>query len=638
MNSTNSPTASNLKPAAEIVIPGTSMPESQSKERNQDKLLAITDANELESLLLDSIKNGMFLETCYQYYLHTTGSSEKSVLFKNALIKIHNEKKANIIQEFSKIKNPKTEKTKYDFWILAHGFSKLVPSLHADIHEVVDLFAKFDEIGEGDLAAGIWWNELTSLFEENPQSRNEIIALGLQEENVGQGLCTAFHSAFSANLFFYFPYAISLLNQTDGLPPNTHDRILFACRDLQVVAMPEDLKHSYYKTLLALVHRHPPTCSFAVLYDCIHSITIQKDNWTEASKQLLEELFQINDQPMLWNVALRLSLDINKTPNEEIGMSLKALLKTDIENKGILARIDHLLHRMIDSGMETTSIDFIADFLCKENSNFDMFPSSIQSLRETQEALLCERATRWLLSKNRRLEHIAARMLPDDPFDKSSKEYFVDARQLQEVGPDGVLTFCAKAIGLLFDKPRALFGFVFPALDYLDGPSKEKIEKIVYDPIVLTYPDKARIWLSNHRNIISKPTTERLEKIFDEADKYYDHFKEFAKIPELNPTIDQLKESEKDLQEAVEKGFDTAMENTILSKIATQVVLLHGKKSAYANPLPGNDDIQTSELQTHSLTTTVPKLPSAIGLEFRWTRFALTMGDVNVDNTEELSQ
>ena len=638
MNPVDSQTKSNLKPTAEVVIPGTSMPELQNKEPDRDDLLAITDENELESLLLDSIKCGSFLEICYQHYLFDAEDSEKSKLFETALIKIHNGKKANIIQEFAKIKNPKTEKTKYDFWILADGFSKLVPRLHADIHEVVDLFARFDKIGKGDLAAGIWWNELTPLFEEKPQCRNEIIALGLQEEKVGQGLCTAFRSAFSDNLFFYFPYAISLLNQTDGLPPNTHDRILFACRDLQVVAMPEDLRNTYYETLLALVHRNPPTCSFAVLYDCMHSITIQNGNWTEASKRLLEELFQINDQPMLWKIALSLSLDINKTPNEEIGMSLNALLKTEVENRGILARIDHLLDRMIDSGMGTLAIDFIADFLRKENSNVDMFPAAIKSLRETQGGLLCERATRWLLSKNYRLEHIASRMFPDDPFDKSSKEYFVDARQLQEVGPDVVLTFCAKAIGHLFDKPRALFGFVFPALDYLDEPSKEKIAKIVYDPIVLVYPDNARIWLSKHRDNISKPTAERLEKICDAADKYYAHFKEFAKIPELNPTIDQLKEAEKEIQEAAEESFDKAMENSFLSKIAPQVVLLHGKKSAHANPRPGNDDIQTSELQTHSLTTKVPILPLVIGLEFRWKRFALTMGDVNVDNTEELPQ
>ena len=637
MNTTNSQTASNLEPTAEVVIPGTSMPESQNKGPKQDRLLSITDANELESLLLDSIKNGIFLETCYQHYLYSDMSSEKSGPFENALIKIHNEKQANIIQEFSKIKNPKTEQTKYDFWILADGFSKLVPLLDADIHEIVNLLARFDEIGKGDLAAGIWWNELAPLFEEMPQSRDEVIALGLKEETIGGGLCTALRSAFSANLFFYFPYAISLLNQTDGLPPHAHDRILSACRDLQVVSMPEELRKIYYETLLALVHRNQPTCSFSVLYDCIHSITIQKDNWTEASKQLLEELFQINDQPMLWNVALRLSLDINKTPNEEIGMSLKALLKTDVENKGILARIDYLLHRMIDSGMETAAIDFIADFLCKNNGNADMFPRAIHALRETQGALLSERATQWLLSKNLQREHIAARMFSDDPFGKSQIEYFVDTTQLQDIGPNEALTFCAKAVGLLFDNPRALFGFVFPTLDYLDDHFKEKMLKIIYDLIVLIYLDNARNWLSNHRNKVSKLTSEQLERLFSEADNYYNHFQRFSKIPELNPTADQLKTAEKDAQKAFKESFDKAMENSILAKIATQVVLLHGKKSAYADYLPGNDDIKTADLQTHSLTMTVPRLPAAIGLEFRWKRFALTMGDINIDNTEELS-
>ena len=79
--------------------------------------------NELEKIIVDSTKDGTFLDVLYEEYRKHIGDDDELI---RTLVELHNQEKINIISEFGLLRN---EASSSNFFIIRNIFRSLLDLL-----------------------------------------------------------------------------------------------------------------------------------------------------------------------------------------------------------------------------------------------------------------------------------------------------------------------------------------------------------------------------------------------------------------------------------------------------------------------------------------------------------------------------
>ncbi|MFC4660612.1 hypothetical protein ACFO0O_17980, partial [Cobetia amphilecti] len=289
-------------------------------------------------------------------------------------------------------------------------------------------------------------------------------------------------------------------------------------------------------------------------------------------------------------------------PERILHYLIMQLTNVNPEHRNTLNNIDHLLVGLVDRGNSKFTVELLESIL-----NLGV---GINSLRHFASVLLGKKpellsyiVTRWFLDGEPKLCQSAFELLDDTDYrnislksdlsllDNNSKKIFVSH----------------KAVGWLFMRPTIAASFIFSIYGSASKDVREELEKILYDPLLLSYPGALKDYMESC--IDSDFQKQLCECLLEKLQEYHSDIDQVIGLNELavsNKNVDLYrKESNKKIQEAYEK----ASKGSFVDLFATKKQLLYGNSSIfYVHQENGEQVRHESQMQSFSHSTEIPRL------------------------------
>lgn len=593
------------------------------------------DSAGLERLLRDSLPNNAFLTTA-QELLFTAGRNEehrRSLL--DAMIRLHGDGTVDILREIGRFLDDKETSPLPDFWGWMHWFQPLFSELSCPLESICSLFAAFDERWKRDMANGIWWDYLSDRFRRSSDSAEEMLRLAEQKDEFCPGVRRAFSAGLAKDVPFWLERAIGMLECPGARTKRYFNEIVLSLSTVDFVALDPGVAARFWERFAKVADESDPCFDWFAAYMSLHAIRA-KGVREGMCGTVLRRILDLGDPAVLERMLIFLAADWRKTDEDERQWSLDALANFDPQKPAPIAALDRFVFMLLREGFTKPAVEVISAHLIRRNAELTDLPRAVGEFRRTQQTQLVATATAWLSSGNRILEKAASELLPFEIGKDSVPS--LDASRL-EIKTETLLPFAAKLIGHLFDRPKTLFMFLFPCLDRMGADERESLRPVLLDPVFLCYHKQARAYLDSTECPIGRDTASFIRDVLGEAEKDMFVLSKSGPFPELRPSLREQIETDRIREQDNERMMLQTQNDSVFEILAHKISLLHGNGWVqYQTEADGTLVRLPGELQRHSVSLVLPRLPNAIGWEFDWRRAELKMGNWNIDPVEELGE
>ncbi len=546
-----------------------------------------------ENTVFDAYQSGKLLKLIHD----TCISSEKNNLIE-ILIKLHNSKKIDVIENFKRLD---TSDKEIVFFFTIHILEKTLPKLDAPILSVMECVNYLFQSVREDLAAGTIIDSFTKFCAVNIERSQESLKYIIKDNCFIDLLPAVLIACAQIDIESYLNQAIQLTEHENI--DIRRQAISGLVSGLGRIDYSDNL-NSIEKTLNCIassISKESDDILLANAIDACFSI-LQKDSSKVAEVSKYIDLALSKGEENSLHSFSRLLFIYHININIELLNSfLSALLKVEPKNGNTLHNISLALRALLNSDKQDNAVEFLEKFLLSRKNSFPKrFLEEISETLFSNKQLLNRLTTRWFLIGERILcERIKEAFIHKKDFSLSVEPSEIDIKN------SSYLIFLArKAIGyLLLTNPIVATNFIISLIEHAqDDETRQKLGELLFNPLLLNYTGNVR----NHLLDISKQHKEVcIVKIIDDTlgriDKYLSDLNSIANIPELHPSQEQQEIFQRRmnsiLQEAQQKGY----ENSLAAQICSEQTILYGGKTS--NYIKGFDEkfYHTEiELQLHS--------------------------------------
>ena len=593
------------------------------------------DSARLARMLRDSLPKNAFLTTAQELLFSAGRNEEHRRTLLDAMVRLHEDGIVDILREIGRFLNDKETNPLPNFWGWMHWFRPLFSELPFPLESICSLFAAFDERWKRNMANGIWWDYLSDRFRSSPDSAEEMLRLAEQKDEFCPGVRRAFSAGLAKDTPHWLERAIGMMERPGTRTKRYFNEIVLALSDVDFGALDSGLAARFWERFAKVSDENDPCFDWFAAYMSLHVIRA-KGFREEVCGTVLGRVLGLGDPAVLERMLIFLAADWKTTDEEERQWSLDALEDYDPQKPFPIDAFGSFASTLLREGFTKTAADVLSSYLVRRNAELSDIPYVVDECWNDQRPRIGEIATAWLLSGNRILEKAAGELLPFEI--ESGCVPSVDESQLN-LGPQELLVFAAKVIGYLFDKPKTLFRFLFPCVNRMDEDTRRKIRPVIFDPVFLCYHDDAGECLASKDFSLGRDAVDFLRCILDEAKNEMAVLSKSGPFPELRSPMRQQIEIERIRERELEDRMESSRQNSILEVLTHKISLLHGNGWILYQPNEDGTLVRSpGELQRHSVSLVLPRLPYAIGWEFDWRRAELKMGNWNIDPVEELGE
>jgi hypothetical protein len=310
-------------------------------------------------------------------------------------------------------------------------------------------------------------------------------------------------------------------------------------------------------------------------------------DYSEQSKNKLIKLSESNQPLILGALSHVLLCTQEKSGNEQwFSDVLLNLTNTSCDDKGIIENIDFVLAGLIE---KNDNWDLAEGFFISwlQNSNYnskndklsDLFNSTIAAIvnrREKFEILL----TKFFNHDSFKIHGAASELISYCQLHKVS-QLNLDKKLLKSMSYEDCLYICRKVLGYVISS-EYLCSLCFSILD--KSPRNKKLKGLIYSVfrshIGENYPGRTIEFL---KKVSSQTKSINKKQVADQVvEDIENYFSERESLPKLNELIAPKQRSQKIFIESNKKmkaAMEEAQQNSIVSMIASRIVLKHGKGS-----------------------------------------------------------
>ena len=292
---------------------------------------------------------------------------------------------------------------------------------------------------------------------------------------------------------------------------------------------------------------------------------------------------------------------------ESVDAWLSTFVKVDTKHKGSVENLSYYLHELLDICPEKV-FAFVENYSREHTCNITVFSGIISKMAATDETLRNKYFTRWLASDSisvaRNVYEIVSHVRPDTTlhmnvvFDQSAK--YTD---------DELLLLFLRAIGWLYSMPETCIGFLVSCAQKMHEESLKSVYNDFFYLVVLSYIEEyTKILKQVSKDDKGKPYYKYLKKLEADALRWWKRLKAAGVCQELSPSVRHKELYAKHRSEVYGKAMKEARDNSILSKIAHNICLLHGRGWIVSVHTEDGERLEESLLKRFSASICISRL------------------------------
>ena len=524
--------------------------------------------SELKRQILDSTKDGTFLDVLYEEYRKHIGDDEELI---RTLVELHNQEKINIISEFGLLRN---EASSSNFFIIRNIFRNLLPLLNVPVEEVKSCVKQLTIEAGHDMAS----HDLILPFIEFCSADVERVESLLEQElkvtdDDFDYISTALISGYKINKKTYFNKAVQLLNHRN---PIIVQRVIFALSRFNYNEEPE---------LAATVVKEIITCTESIEDEQILSTAINTLITLLADYEDLEpdiiEFFERNignnNPDFIFRIAQQLNYR-HANLSENIQRLLLSFFKDiNIDWKGVINQIDLYIYKKI-SELDAINIAELFEYILSNNSNsldVGVLTNSLRRLREKEyEEVLSSIFTRWLLKREMIYCVSAVKLVKTSTTDQIKIGF-----DTGQVKVEDLMYLVNKAIGWFSLQPSTSLSLILSVIPLSTESQIQLIGNKTFEFIALNYPSQTKAFLQEYLDSSDKNIVNFSESLIQQLDSFLEEFSKLYKIKELRPSTRQRNEYANYQQKLFNEAMAKPIENSLMDMFfPNKKITLYGNK------------------------------------------------------------
>lgn len=524
--------------------------------------------SELKRQILDSTKDGTFLDVLYEEYRKHIGDDEELI---RTLVELHNQEKINIISEFGLLRN---EASSSNFFIIRNIFRNLLPLLNVPVEEVKSCVKQLTIEAGHDMASH---DLILPFIEFCSADIKRVESLLEQELKVTDDdfdyISTALISGYKINKKTYFNKAIQLLNHRN---PIIAQRVIFALSRFNYNEEPE---------LAATVVKEIITCTESIEDEQILStatntlITLLAD-YEDLEPDIIE-FFERNIGNNNPNFIFRIAQQLNyrhANLSENIQRLILSFFKDiNIDWKDVINQIDLYIYEKI-SELDAINIAELFEYILSNNSNsldVGVLTNSLRRLREKEyEEVLSSIFTRWLLKREMIYCVSAVKLVKTSTTDQIKIGF-----DTGQVKVEDLMYLVNKAIGWFSLQPSTSLSLILSVIPLSTENQIQLIGNKTFEFIALNYPSQTKAFLQEYLDSLDKNVVNFSESLIQQLDSFLEEFSKLYKIKELRPSTRQRNEYANYQQKLFNEAMAKPIENSLMDMFfPNEKITLYGNK------------------------------------------------------------
>ncbi len=478
---------------------------------------------------------------------------------------------------------------------------------------VIDTAEKCGKFAGKDLSGGLALEKIEEYLSRYPEDIDAAIKHCEDTAPYSKGSQFVWTAALTKNRNLYWGNFLSWVDNA-----NNDDEITTTMRTMELI--PEKISDvaAVADDVIARMVKINGTClgdeGKGLLYRAIEAWRKVGDRQHQDALEGIANLLLREGSPFVLYWATLEAWRTTKQQSEEcVDTWLSAFGKIDSQYKGIIDNLAYYLQELLDVCPEKV-FSFIENYSREHSCNITVFNDIIGKIANCNETLLNRYCTRWLASDSnsvaRNVYEIVSHVRPD-------KTLRINAvfDSCKESTDEILLLIFYRAIGWLYLVPETCVGFLISC-----ACKMHKIEflKSAYNDfyylVVLNYIDEYK------QELNKIPTCDRhtpnykyLRKLASDADRWWKRFKSAGECPELYPSIRHKELYSKQQAEVYGKAMKEAHDNSILSQIAHNIYLLHGRGWIVPTQTGEGERMEESLLKRFSASVRIPRLAAIEG-------------------------
>lgn len=524
--------------------------------------------NELENRIVDSTKDGTFLDVLYEEYRKHIGDDDELI---RTLVELHNQEKINILSEFSVLNNDSSSSS---FFKMHNILRKSLPLLNAPIDKIKNFIKQRALSAKNNMASYdliIQFIEFCSkdINRANDLLEQELLVIDVDFDHVS----TALISGYNIDRATYFDKSIDLLK---------HKNLIVIQRTISALSR---FDYTEEPRLATTATKEIITCTRTIKDEQILSTTINTlitllADYKELEPDVIEFIehnIGNNNPEFIFRIAQQLNYRHNSLSEKIQKLLFNFFKNLDAKNIGIIEEVDWYIYKKI-SDTDAIAIAKLFEYLLDNNDELfqvEILNHSLQRIQEEEyEEMLSVIFTKWLL-KREIIYCISAVKLVKTTTTHQIKIGF----DKEQVKKEDLIYLVNKSIGWFSLQPSTSLSLILSVIPLCTESQIQLIENKTFEFIALNYPSQTKAFLQKHSDSSDKNIVNFSDNLIQQLEIFLEEFNKLYEIKELRPSTRQRNEYANYQQKLFSEAMAKPIENSIMGMFfPNKKITLYGNK------------------------------------------------------------
>lgn len=542
----------------------------------------------LRERLFKSYKSGNFFEAICSESINETDSLGKQVAL------LHNEGLIDIVAEFLKLSNNVEE---IDFFTTRSVFEEALPIINTSVLPVMECVKHLVVEAGNDMAANMVFKPFIEYCEKDiNRPKTIILMIENHSEEWIDFLAPAIIAGTNLKLQEFLEIAIKLLKDKNL---NVRQKVTFALGRIDYCNEKELIKVSI-NALEEIITSEKDENIIAAAIKSLFSLYIADTSLENRVTELIQTSLRNQSNSILYAVSELFGFNTDNIPSALLEVFIDSLKNTNPNEKGILRNIDRGLKSLKKSNKEEKVFALLEHLLVQNKADLSIneFEHISREFFKDNNTL-SKIATKWFLSRKLTL----CKAVNDIVRSGHGSDIILEAdyEQLQSYEPNSSVYIVRKAIGWLYTNPISCISFIISLIDYADQTEIERMTYLLFDPMIISYPEKVRKYLEDIKPNSSAKVKSVIENVLQLWESYLDGIRRADVLPELLPSENHKAIYSRSLSKEMEKAFKENQKDSFVYQFFKKTILLYGHKSIFYSHSK-NDELNRMEIPLQNIS------------------------------------
>lgn len=485
----------------------------------------------------------------------------------------------------------------YDFFTILHAFEETLPSLKAEVEDILQSLVHLMQQAGRDLAIGGVYGAFQHYCSLEVSRSKKSVAFILS-----QGEIDTYASFLSCSILAFHRNNITEAIQiTESLITHKNGAVRSqAYLALGGLDVDETQADDLWKLLFTSTdNEQEKACSASLLRAILHFGAKFPSYW-QSIEELLKEFVNAASPVVQYEISHIAAFQRIDFPERILHLLVEQLANVAPEHKGIIDNIDYLLVKLVEQGSHDLAINLLESIII-EGVGFSSLDYFSRELLSKHKDLLNSTITSWFLTGKSSLSNGVSELLHATGEDI---ELNADMSLLDDENKK--IFACHKAVGWLFTRPVSSASFILSVYDSGSTNSREALEQVLYHPLLLSYPGEIKRYFNaciekgNHAQLCGR--------LLDRLRNYHSDLEQVSGLKELAAPSENVNVYRKNFNKQYELGYDEAPKSALMQMIPVQHLLYGNSSIYYVHQVNGERMRQEMEMHSFSHSTEMPRL------------------------------